>query len=61
MRDKMGRRSEAAVAGEPRVNRASQGPLSEGFGDLEDRMIQHPGIRWHRADCVNNLGPRLHM
>lgn len=30
------------------------------WGDLEDRMIQHPGIRWHRADCVNNLGLRLH-
>lgn len=27
-------------------------------GDLGDRMIPHPGIRWHRADCVNSLGAR---
>lgn len=24
--------------------------------DLGDRMIPHPGIRWHRVDCVNSLG-----
>lgn len=44
----------------PGVNGGLSGTTVRGIcGDLEDRMIPHPGIRWHRADCVNSLGPRL--
>lgn len=28
------------------------------WGDLEDRMIRHPGIRWHRAQIVSTIWDR---
>lgn len=34
VREKVGRGSEASAAGGPRVNRASPGPLSVGFGEI---------------------------
>lgn len=48
--------SEAAVAGGFRADGGLSATTVRGiWGDLEDRMIQHPGIRWHRAQIVSTV------
>lgn len=56
VRERPERGSEASGAGGTRVNRASRGPLFRRiWGDLENRMIQHPGIRRQSVQIVSTV------
>lgn len=52
----MSRGSEASTAGVQGKQGLSGTNVRGIWGDLEDRMSRHPGIRWHRAQIVSTVG-----